>query len=113
MKNKTPQGVSQWRAEGKKNGYWDYFAKQERQKERERVVEEIKKGIIKFEWITHDEYYHQNYGHDLRTDKYSDFLVCSKCGHHKDDPECPHSCEIKNKHYQDIVNNLNKPSKDK
>lgn len=35
----TPIGVSQWKAQGKRYGYWDSFVKQEREK--------IKKDLLK------------------------------------------------------------------
>lgn len=34
-------GVSEWRNYGKKHGYYDYFAEEERQKERSKVIETI------------------------------------------------------------------------
>ena len=39
----TPMGVSQWREHGKKYGYEDFFIKQAREEERERIKEIIGK----------------------------------------------------------------------
>jgi len=46
---KTPMGVSQWKEHGKKYGYWDFFAKQEREAGRREMLEECIKDISDLE----------------------------------------------------------------
>lgn len=60
------------------------------------VGEEIIGQVIKFEWKLYDEVY--PYSGDKSEEFINEmtFLVCTICGHQKDDPEVGHKCEADN-----------------
>lgn len=92
-------------------------------KEIKSICEEVMGEPIVYEWISYNSTISDKEKSDIRNDPFfkemykkypdydffeRDYLVCSVCGQYKDDPECPHKCDVENMFINERRDKLNK-----